>query len=38
MRRSGGNDSVCTHSGSGNGGRTPMQPTVLKDGYSPRWF
>ena len=25
---------MCTHSGSGNGGRTPMQPTVLKDGYS----
>ena len=29
-----GYDSVCAHSGSSNGGRTPMQPTVLKDTVS----
>ena len=35
MRRS-RYDSVRTHSGTGTGDRTPTQPTVLKDGYSPR--
>ena len=29
---------MCAHSGFGNWGRTPMHPTVLKDGYSPWWF